>query len=125
MIEIHTLGWRFDHPVRDLDAEPPNASVYCRAYVDGVEIPDVIRARTYHRNDFAMTTLTLGGAVQIANHTWESWRALPDYLDPQLRLAQALRLLRDTSEEGGYVQNVCKRALLEAGVPDPPEEDHP
>lgn len=123
MIEIHTLAWRYSQPFHEGDQEPPNASLYCRVFVDGKEIPDVLRARTYHRDDFAMTVITLGGAVEIVNNTKESWEALNQpVVDPLLRLAQALRLLRDTTE--GYVRNVAARALLEAGVPDPPEEDH-
>ena len=36
-----------------------------------------------------------------------------------LRLAQALRLIRDTTD--GYPSNVAARALREAGIPDPPD----
>lgn len=51
-------------------------------------------------------------------------QSLVDTLDARLlRLSQALRLLRDTS--GEYVGNVAQRALDEAGIPEPPEEDHP
>ena len=41
-----------------------------------------------------------------------------------LRLAQALRLLRDTTSNGSYVYNTAVRALAEAAIPEPPEEDH-
>ncbi|HSX23179.1 MAG TPA: hypothetical protein VLE97_10450 [Gaiellaceae bacterium] len=40
----------------------------------------------------------------------------------ELRLAQGLRVIRDTT--GEYAANVASRALIEAGVPDPPDEDH-
>lgn len=40
----------------------------------------------------------------------------------RLRLAQALRILRDTTR--GFAANVADRALAEAGIVDPPEEDH-
>jgi hypothetical protein len=40
-----------------------------------------------------------------------------------LRLAQALRLLRDTGTE--YAWRVSTAALEAAGIPDPPEEDQP
>ena len=75
MIEIHTLGWSFDHAIEG--AEEPNASIYARVFVDGVEIPGVMRARTMHRNDFAVTVITLMGAVEIINHDKASWDALP------------------------------------------------
>jgi hypothetical protein len=39
-----------------------------------------------------------------------------------LRLAQGLRVLRDTGSE--YTRNVATAALEEAGIPDPPEDDH-
>lgn len=39
-----------------------------------------------------------------------------------LRLAQGLRTIRDTGSE--FSASVAARALEEAGVPDPPEEDH-
>jgi len=42
-----------------------------------------------------------------------------------LRLAQGLRVIRDTTSITGYVANVAARALEEAGVNDPPDEDHP
>ena len=38
------------------------------------------------------------------------------------RLAQALRLLRDTTSEGGYVNNVAVAALTEARIPDPEDD---
>ena len=41
-----------------------------------------------------------------------------------LRLAQALRLLRDTTS-GAYISNVAQAALDACGISDPPEEDHP
>lgn len=41
----------------------------------------------------------------------------------QLRLAQALRVIRDSG--GAYSTNVAAAALAECGIPDPPEEDHP
>lgn len=37
-----------------------------------------------------------------------------------LRLAQGLRLIRDTCP--GVASKIAGRALIEAGVPDPPEE---
>lgn len=40
-----------------------------------------------------------------------------------LRLAQALRVIRDTTFSNDYVVNVATRALAEAGVPDPPPEE--
>lgn len=40
-----------------------------------------------------------------------------------LRLAQALRVIRDTTLSNDYVVNVATRALAEAGVPDPPPEE--
>lgn len=42
------------------------------------------------------------------------------------RLAQACRLLRDTTSTGSYVHNVVSEALAVTGIPDPDEiEDHP
>jgi hypothetical protein len=77
-IQIHTLQWRGDRSVRDGDDVAGSVTVYCRVFVNGDEIPQVIRARTYHGNDFAWTTLTLAGVVEIVNHTQESWLALPE-----------------------------------------------
>lgn len=41
------------------------------------------------------------------------------------RLAQACRLLRDTSSVDSYTYSVVAAALDESGVPEPSEEDHP
>lgn len=54
----------------------------------------------------------------------DSWRELGKANADRLRLAQALRLLRDTTSPGGYVENVCVSALNDCGIEDPPEEDH-
>lgn len=43
-------------------------------------------------------------------------------LGTQQTLAQALRYLRDTTSSE-HVQNVCRRTLEEAGIPDPPDSD--
>jgi hypothetical protein len=76
MIEIHTLKWREDHAVHDGDEEDANITIYCRVFIDGKEIPGVARARTYHRDDFTQTTITMYGMVEMVNHTRESWDAL-------------------------------------------------
>ena len=75
MIEIHTQGWKEDHAVTG--DEKPSASIYCRVFIDGVELPQVVRARTQHNgSDFGLTVLTLCDAVEIVNHTRDSWKEL-------------------------------------------------
>lgn len=74
MIEIHALGWNGDHAIKE--GEEPNASLYARVFVDGVEIPEVMRVRTLHRQDFSIAVVTLFGPVKVINHTKESWDAL-------------------------------------------------
>jgi hypothetical protein len=64
-------------------------------------------------------------AQQVARGALEAAQAAVVAEAQVLRLAQALRLLRDTTAPGGYVENVCIRALAEACVPDPPDEEHP
>ena len=49
----------------------------------------------------------------------ESVEVAPVEENAELRLAQALRLIRDSTS--GYAANVADRALREAGVPDPDE----
>lgn len=63
------------------------------------------------------------------NESVEAWaRRTGDRLELErleakvLRLAQGLRVIRDST--GDYPSNIARRALEEAGVPDPPEEDH-
>ena len=74
MIQIHTRAWTDDHASRE--GERQGASIGCRMFVDGVEIPQVIRARTYHHgNDFTTTVITLVGVVDVVNHTKDSWEA--------------------------------------------------
>lgn len=65
---------------------------------------------------------------QVRDHLGEIARNAP--WDPRyeaqvLRLAQALWTIRDTTAPSEYVQNVIARALDEAGVIEPEEEDHP
>lgn len=76
MIEIHTLGWKGDRALTEEDGPTAEQSIYARVFVDGVEIPGVIRVRTNHRNDFTLTTITVCAPVEVFNHTDESWRAL-------------------------------------------------
>jgi hypothetical protein len=76
MIEIHTLGWSGDHAIDDTTGERPNGQVYARVFVDGTEIPQVVRVRTHHSNDFALAVVTLAGPIEIRTHDKESWKAL-------------------------------------------------
>jgi hypothetical protein len=76
MIEIHTLGWKDDHGIEE--GEQPNGSIYARVFVDGVEVPQVMRVRTRHENDFAVAVVTLHGPIEVINHTRKTWEALPD-----------------------------------------------
>lgn len=81
MIEIHTLRWRGDRAVAVDDDRtdghlPEDITIFCRVKIDGVEIPNVVRARTLHRNDFTSVVLTIAGEAEIVNHTLESWNEL-------------------------------------------------
>lgn len=78
MIVIHTLKWRGDRSVSDdqVDDEPNDVSIYCRVFIDGKEVQNVIRARTRHENDFTIAVLTICQPVEVVNHTGESWAAL-------------------------------------------------
>lgn len=83
MIEIHTLRWRGDRAVATDDDRtdghlPEDVTVYCRVFVDGKELPNVVRARTMHRNDFVTTVITLAAETEIVNHTQETWDALDE-----------------------------------------------
>lgn len=99
MIEIHTLAWRYDKSARDADTEPANASIFCRVFIDGREIPGVMRAVTTHFEGFAVTRLLLSGAVEVVNHTQESWDALPvEGLDAEMQAYFSRR--GSLSEEG-------------------------
>ena len=75
MIEIHTLGWKGDHAVEV--GEEPNVTIWARVFVDGTEIPQVSRVRTFHRQDLTLCTITLIGPVTVVNHDEASWDALP------------------------------------------------
>ena len=77
MIEIHTLGWNGDHAIDDKIGEEPTMQIYARVFVDGTEIPQVLRVRTHHRSgDFALAVVTLAGPIEIRTHDGESWEAL-------------------------------------------------
>jgi hypothetical protein len=85
MIEIHTLRWRGDRSVTDDDDDhnPNDLTLYCIVKIDGVLIPNVIRARTlHHSKDFNLTTITIAGEVEMVNHTGESWAELAKELHP-------------------------------------------
>lgn len=75
MIEIHTLGWSSDRGIEP--GEYAKTQLHCRVFVDGVEIPAVLRARPrYVNNDFVMTTIVTQDAVQLVTHTRKSWSEL-------------------------------------------------
>ncbi len=57
-----------------------------------------------------------------ASHEQAVEAVICELLASRLRLAQGLRVLRDTSSD--YAEYVATRALEEAGIGDPPEEDH-
>lgn len=82
MIQIHTLRWRGSEAISvngdRTDGHLPNdVTIYCRVTVDGVEIPNVVRARVLHGNeDFTQAIIRLVGEVEVVNHTRESWDAL-------------------------------------------------
>lgn len=79
MIEIHTLAWKGDRALTPEDGPTAVASVFARVFVDGVEIPQVVRVRTRHQgDDFSHVVVTLLGPIEIHNHTDESWKALDD-----------------------------------------------
>ncbi len=62
--------------------------------------------------------------VEVANHgLWPQAACIEVLLADRLRLAQALRVIRDSG--GLYSANVATAALDECGIADPPEEDHP
>lgn len=66
--------------------------------------------------------------AQVRDHLGEVARNAP--WDPRyeaqvLRLAQALWTIRDMTAPSEFVLNVIERALDEAGVIEPEEEDHP
>lgn len=75
MIKIHTRGWNGDHGIEE--GEEPNCSLGVRVFIDDVEIPQVIRARVRYDAEFAITVITLFGAVEVINHTDETWFSLP------------------------------------------------
>lgn len=75
MIEIHTLAWNDDHAARY--GEKSNGSIYAKVFVDGAEIPQVVRVRTHHRgDDFTTAVVTLHGPVTVINHDEDSWAEL-------------------------------------------------
>lgn len=78
MIEIHTKHWRGDHQLQDDEPphEPSDVSLGCRVFIDGIEVENVIRARTRHDAEFAITVITLAQPVKVINHTGVSWKAL-------------------------------------------------
>lgn len=78
MIEIHTLSWSGDVAIRDGEDRKPQASLMLRVWIDGVEIPGVMRSRVTHRVDnFADVVLAISDVTTVVNHTRESWDALP------------------------------------------------
>ena len=77
MIEIHTLGWKGDHAIDDKIGEKPSVQIYARVFVDGTEIPQVMRVRTRHESGgFAVAVVTLMGPIEIRTHDQESWETL-------------------------------------------------
>lgn len=65
-------------------------------------------------------------ATLLADVTAEAQRERrrADHADAQvLRLAQGLRVIRDTTSATSAYGQIAARALIEAGVPDPPEDD--
>ncbi len=79
LIEIHTLKWNNDHAITEAeieDGDDANVTIYCRVFVGGVEIPQVVRARALFGQDFTEAVIRLIGPVEVINHTQESWEAL-------------------------------------------------
>ncbi|MDH4038579.1 MAG: hypothetical protein OEV86_13990 [Candidatus Krumholzibacteria bacterium] len=77
-IQIHTKKWNTDRAIHDNDENEASASIQCRVFIDGQEVPQVLSASPKYKSDqFMYVTLVVMGEVEIVNHTQESWLDLP------------------------------------------------
>lgn len=75
MIEIHTLKWSGDQATPQ--GEEGSSTLFCRVWVDGEEVQNLLRAETRHTGtDFGEVILALHGPAVIIHHDQESWDTL-------------------------------------------------